>query len=380
MTNQKSQKFSARRLWALIRKETIQILTDPSSILVAFILPSLLLFLFGNAVSLDSTKIKIGFAIEDRSPDTESLLASFRDSKYFIVKVGFSRRELERDLVAGSIRGLVVVPADFSRKRQWEAGQPPIQIISDGSEPTTANFVQEYGQGLVTLWLQQRSLENGVSMSPTIDVESRMWFNPSLESKNYLVPGSIAIIITMIGTLLTAMVVAREWERGTMEALMATPVRIQEIVLGKLIPYFGLGMGSMSFCTLVSIFIFQTPFRGSLLSLFLFSSLFLFTCLGIGLLVSTLAKSQFVAGMFSMILGFLPALQLSGYIFEISSMPKIIQGLTYVFPARYFVQGLQSIFLAGDVMPILLSNGIILAGFCVVIFLLNARLTRKRLA
>lgn len=369
-----------RRLCALIWKEVIQVVNDPSSILIAFVLPVVLLFLYGFAVSLDSTKIKLGFAIEGRGPEVESLLAAFRDAKYFILKVSFSRKELEEDLVAGRIRGLVVVPIDFSRQRRWNDSEPPIQIIADGSEPTTANFVQNYVRGVAELWLQQRSLETASPMPVSVNIENRMWFNPSLESKNYIVPGSIAIIITMIGTLLTAMVVAREWERGTMEAMMATPVRIQEIILGKLLPYFGLGLGSMFFCTVVSIFAFRTPFRGSFLSLFVFTSLFLFTCLGIGLLVSTLAKSQFVAAQFALVLGFLPAVQLSGFIFEISSMPRIIQGLTYLFPARYFVQGLQSIFLAGDVTAILVSNGLALLGFSVVFFFLNARITHKRLA
>jgi drug efflux transport system permease protein len=178
---------------------------------------------------------------------------------------------------------------------------------------------------------------------------------------------------------LTAMVVAREWERGTMEAMMATPVRIGEIIFGKLLPYFGLGLGSMFFCTLVSVVVFQTPFRGSFLALFVLTSLYLFTCLGIGLLISTLAKSQFVAAQFALVIGFLPAVQLSGFIFEISSMPPIVQGLTYLFPARYFVQSLQSIFLAGDVYPILISNGLILLGFSGLFLLLNARITHKRL-
>jgi drug efflux transport system permease protein len=375
-----NRKSGWRRLRALIWKEAIQIVNDPSSILIAFVLPVLLLFLFGYAVSLDSTKLKIGFVMEDRTPETESLLAAFRDSKYFILTTSFSQQELEKELLAGKIRGLVVVPIDFSRKRQWKNSQRTIQIIADGSEPTIANFVQNYARALVALWVQQRAMETGLSMPASIDIETRMWFNPSLESKNYLVPGSIAIIMTMIGTLLTAMVVAREWERGTMEAMMSTPVRIQEIILGKLLPYFALGLGSMVFCTVVAIFVFRTPFRGSFLSLFLFSSLFLFTCLGIGLLVSTLAKSQFVAAQFSLVLAFLPAVQLSGFIFEISSMPAIIQGLTYLFPARYFVQGLQSIFLAGDIGPILLSNGLVLVGFSILLFLLNARLTHKRLA
>ena len=377
MANEKS---SWRRLRALIWKEAIQIVHDPSSILIAFVLPVMLLFLFGYAVSLDSTKLKIGLVIEDRSPETESLLAAFRNSKFFELKVSFSRQGLEKDLVAGKIRGLVVVPIDFCRMRHREDEEPALQVIADGSEPTTANFVQNYVRAVVALWAQQRALELGLPMPASIDIQNRMWFNPSLESKNYLVPGSIAIIMTMIGTLLTSLVVAREWERGTMEAMMATPVRIQEIILGKLLPYFGLGLGSMVFCTSVAMLVFQTPFRGSFLALFLLSSLFLFTCLGIGLLVSTLAKSQFVAAQFSLVLAFLPAVQLSGFIFEISSMPLIIQGLTYLFPARYFVQALQSVFLAGDVMPILLSNGLVLLGFSALLFLLNARVTHKRLA
>jgi ABC-2 type transport system permease protein len=371
---------SWRRLRALIWKEAIQIVHDPSSILIAFVLPVILLFLFGYAVSLDSTRLKIGFVMEDRTPETESLLSAFRNSKYFLLEIGFSRQELEKELLTGKLRGIVDVPLDFSRKSQWNNAEQPIQIIADGSEPTIANFVQNYASALISLWMQQRGLETGLSVPASIDIENRMWFNPSVESKNYLVPGSIAIIMTMIGTMLTAMVVAREWERGTMEAMMSTPVRIQEIILGKLIPYFALGLGSMLFCTVVAISVFQTPFCGTFLSLFLFSSLFLFTCLGIGLLVSTLSKSQFVAAQFSLVLAFLPAVQLSGFIFEISSMPPIIQGLTYLFPARYFVQGLQSIFLAGDVVPILLSNGLVLVGFSVFLFLLNARLTHKRLA
>jgi ABC-2 type transport system permease protein len=374
------EKSGWRRLRALIWKEAIQIVHDPSSILIAFVLPVMLLFLFGYAVSLDSTKLKIGLVIEDRSPETESLLAAFRSSKFFELKVSFSRQELEKALVAGKLRGLVVVPIDFSRMRHREDEEPALQVIADGSEPTTASFVQNYVRAVVALWAQQRALELGLPMPASIDIQNRMWFNPSLESKNYLVPGSIAIIMTMIGTLLTSLVVAREWERGTMEAMMATPVRIQEIILGKLLPYFGLGLGSMVFCTIVAMFVFQTPFRGSFLALFLLSSLFLFTCLGIGLLVSTLAKSQFVAAQFSLVLAFLPAVQLSGFIFEISSMPLIIQGLTYLFPARYFVQALQSVFLAGDVMPILLSNGLVLLGFSALLFLLNARVTHKRLA
>ena len=376
----KNQRFSFRRLGALVRKELIQIVNDPSSILIAFILPIMLLFLFGYAVSLDSTRVRVGVAMEGRTPESESLLVSLRNSKYLDVTASFDRRFLEREMVAGRIRALLVVPIDFSRRLHSKDNSAPLQIIGDGSEPNTAAFAESYLEAVVTLWLQQRGMETGALVNSMIDVETRNWFNPSLESKNYLVPGSIAIIMTMIGTLLTALVVAREWERGTMEAMMATPVAIQELVLGKLIPYFLLGLGSMLFCTIVAVFVFHTPLRGSILSLFLVTSLFLACGLGIGLWVSTLSKSQFVAGQFAIILGFLPGFQLSGFLFEISSMPQILQFLTFLFPARYFVQALQTIFLAGDVWRIVAFNSVILAGFATLFFILTARVTRKRLA
>jgi ABC-2 type transport system permease protein len=370
---------SSRRLRSLIWKETLQIINDPSSILIACVLPVVLLFLFGYAVSLDITRLKIGVALEERTAESESLLAALRDSKYFDVKASLDRRGLERDLVSGRIRGIVIIPINFSRKMVWENDQSPVQVIADGSEPNTANFVQNYVRAAITVWSQRRAVETGTDLPSQIVEENRVWFNSSLESKNYLVPGSIAIVLTLIGTLLTALVVAREWERGTMEALMATPVRIQELVLGKLVPYFCLGLGSMAFCTLVAVGIFRVPLRGSLLSLGLITSAFLAGSLGIGLLVSTLSKSQFVASQIALVLGFLPALQLSGFLFEISSTPPLIQGMTYLFPARYLVQGLQTIFLAGDIPVLLWTDGLILAGFAALFFFLTARVTRKRL-
>lgn len=374
-----AQIASLVRLRSLVWKEAIQIVNDPSSILIAFVLPVLLLFLFGFAVSLDNTKVRIGVVLTERTPESESLLRTFQGSKYFDVQVDTDRRAMEEELVAGRVRAVIVVAPDFSRNLVRNGGAPAIQVIADGSEPNTANFVQAYAQAAIGIWSQQRGFETAFDAPSSIDVEGRVWFNSSLESKNYLVPGSIAIVLTMIGTLLTALVVAREWERGTMEALMATPVRIQELVLGKLIPYFCLGFGSMVFCTLVAVLIFRVPLRGSLPTLSLVASAFLVGALGIGLLVSTLTRSQFVAGQIAVILGFLPAFQLSGFLFEISSMPLPIQWLTYLFPARYFVQALQTTFLAGDVPRLLWINVLIMIGFAVLFFVLNARVTKKRL-
>ncbi|MBV8814570.1 MAG: ABC transporter permease, partial [Verrucomicrobia bacterium] len=219
----KVQRFSGRRLVALVHKELIQIVNDPSSILIAFILPVMLLFLFGYAVSLDSTRVRVGVVLEERTPESENLLTTLRNSQYLDVTASYNRAELEREMVAGRLRALLIIPIDFSRRLHREVDAAPLQIIGDGSEPNTATFAENYLQAVVSLWLQQRGLESGLTVNSMVDVQTRNWFNPSLESKNYLIPGSIAIVMTMIGTLLTALVVAREWERGTMEALMATP-------------------------------------------------------------------------------------------------------------------------------------------------------------
>lgn len=380
MDNLKPQKFSFRRLSALVRKELLQIVNDPSSMLIAFVLPVMLLFLFRYAVSLDATRVRIGVVMEERTPESESLVLSLRNSRYLDVIASFDRSFLERELVAGRVRALLVIPIDFSRRIHSVNNLAPLQIIADGSEPNTAAFAEAYLEAAVSLWLQQRGVETGAPVNNLIDVETRTWLNPSLESKNYLVPGSIAIIMTMMVTLLTALVVAREWERGTMEAMMGTPVGVRELMLGKLIPYFLLGLASMLLCTVIAVGILHTPLRGSILSLFLVTSLFLACGLGLGLWVSTISKSQFAAGQFANILGFLPGFQLSGFLFEISSMPKAVQFMTWLFPARYFVQALQTIFLAGDVWKIILPNSLVLGGFAALLFVLTARVTRKRLA
>jgi len=370
-----------RRLRGLIRKEIAQVLRDPSSMLIAFFLPAVLLFLFGYGVSLDATKIRIGVVLEETKPEGLSLALAFQDSRFFDVKIGRDRREFDESLVAGDLRGMVVVPGDFSANFKKGGAEAAIQVIADGSEPNTASFVQNYVQGVYNNWLLQQSFDLGQTgkiVSP-VTVEPRMWFNPELESRRFLLPGSIAVIMTIIGTLLTALVVAREWERGTMEALMATPVGIMELLIGKLTPYFLLGMISMAVCVLVSVTLFDLPLRGSPLVLVLVSAIFLITMLALGLLISTLARNQFVASQFALVIGFLPSYLLSGFVFEISSMPTPIQLLTKVIPARYFVSSLQTIFLAGDIRSVLLPNVIALLVIGSIFMILIARKTVKRL-
>ncbi|OBY08309.1 hypothetical protein BAE36_05765 [Rhizobium leguminosarum bv. trifolii] len=366
-----------RRLSALVRKESLQAIRDPSSILIAFVLPLILLFLFGYGVSLDTTRTRIGLVTEDMTPLTQDLSASFQASRYFDVAMGRDRRLFEEDLVLGKVRGIVVIPADFPPR--YPAGnRPDIQVIVDGSDPNTANFVQNYAQGAVANWERQRQADVAVQ-SPAISVEQRFWFNPELTSRNFLVPGSIAIVMTLVGTLLTSLVVAREWERGTMEAMMATPVTAVELLAGKILPYFLLGLTSMTLCVLLAVFLFGVPFRGSVAALYALSAAFLIPALGQGLLISTATKNQFLASQLALITAFLPAFLLSGFLFEINSMPTVIQWITFIVPARYLIPSLQTVFLAGDIWPMFLRAISVMLTIGAIMFMLAARSTRKRI-
>ncbi|MGB6063767.1 MAG: ABC transporter permease [Desulfomonilaceae bacterium] len=357
-----ARQAQVRRLRALFRKEFRQVVRDPSSILIAFVLPAILLFLFGYGVSLDLTHVKVGLVIEDSTPEVQSFVKSFANSRYFDVLIARDRRVFERDLALGNIRAIIDIPSDFSRLTNRVEGFAPIQVITDGSEPNTANLVGGYVQGAFQAWLNQQALDQGASFKPLVDIQPRVWFNEELESRNFLVPGSMATIMAVIGTLLTALVIAREWERGTMEALMATPVTISELLIGKFVPYFVLGMGSMAVCVFIAVVAFAVPFRGSYFVLALVTAAFLWAALGMGLLISTVGKTQFVASQAALIASFLPAFILSGFVFDIASMPWPIRMLTYALPARYFVSCLQTLFLAGNIWALIWPN--VLAMLC----------------
>lgn len=346
---------SLRRMTALIAKETRQTVRDPSSILIASVLPLILLFLFGYGVSLDAKNVGLGVALESDSPEAREMLNNFAATDSFNVVTARDHRILIPHLIAGKLRGIIVIPQDFARKVQ--ARDPsPIQIITDGSETNTATFVRNYARGVLEVWQTQHGYFSGSGTDNQAGVQllARTWYNPQLDSRNSLVPGSLTIIMAIIGTLLTALVVAREWERGTMEALLATPLRPIEILISKTVPYFALGMTSLLVSTGIAVLLFRVPFRGSLLALGLTGGVFLLAALSQGLMISTLAKNQFVASQIALITGFLPSFLLSGFIFEISSMPLPLQWLTRIIPARYLVTSLQSIFLAGDVWALFL--------------------------
>ena len=368
---------------ALICKESLQIVRDPSSFLIAGALPVLLLLVYGFGVSLDLRRVPVGLVVEQPSPEADSFVASFRNSRYFEDRLVHHRAAVEEDLVSGRVKGVVVLTADFS-ERLGRGETAPIQVLVDGSDPNTAGLVASYVQLLWANWLQQESvsltgLVNRPRAAPLITTEPRVWFNPELNSHYALLPGAVAIILTLVGTLLPSLVVAREWERGTMEALLTTPVTPLDLLVGKIVPYFLLGLVAMALSVAVTVFGFGVPFRGSLWALFAISSAYLAVTLGLGLLISTLAKNQFAASQGALISGFLPAFLLSGYIFEIDSMPAPIRLLTALLPPRYFVFSLQTLFLAGDVASVLVPSGLVLATMAAVLFFALARATRVRL-
>ena len=369
---------SARRIVGLVRKEAVQILRDPSSILIAFVLPVVLLLLFGYGVSLDAKRVPVALAVEAPSPETASFVAALGGSTYFAPFAVGDRRAAEALITDGRVDGIVVLRADFARRLLSPRGAP-IQVIVNGSDANSARILSGYLEGAWQAWLGQYAADRGQHIAPPVAVEQRVWFNPELRSRNYLVPGLVAIIMTLIGTLLTAMVVAREWERGTMEAMIVTPVRIGEILLGKLIPYFTLGMGGMALATAMAVFLFGVPLRGSLIVLVGVSALFMLAALGLGLAISTVARTQFVAGQVALIVAFLPAFLLSGFIFDIGSMPRMVRGLTHLIPARWFVSALQTLFLAGDIPGVVLADALALALMAAVLLGVTLRRTRKSL-
>lgn len=370
---------SYRRLRALVLKECLQIRRDLSTLLIAFVLPLILLFIYGYGISLDITQMKIGCVMEDRGKDATGFVQSLSHSPFFSIVFEESSQKMAGDIVAGKVLGGIVIPSYFSDFKENKDQIAPIYVVADGSQPNTANFVQNYISGAFFNWRAQVSKEDSIPNPSQVVTVPRFWYNEELNSHHFLIPGSIAIIMTLIGTILTALVVAREWERGTMEALMATPLTIFEILAGKLIPYFFLGLISMFICTAIGCLLFGVPLRGSFWALSLSSSIFLIASLGLGLLISSLTRNQFNASQIAIVSAFLPAFMLSGFIFEISSMPLRIRFLTYLIPARYMVTSLQTIFLVGDIPSLFWFNCLAMALFAFVLFAFMALKSTKRL-
>ncbi len=366
------------RLRGLMRKEFLQILRDPSSIAIAFLMPVVLLLLFGYGVSLDAENVPITLVVEHPSAATHRFTKGFWGSNYFDPRQVPSIQEGVRSLLTHQANGLVYVREDFAESLERADGGA-IQVIINGVDANNARLISGYVEGVWNDWIRRESQARGSGPPMPVQVQQRIWFNSEVRSQNFLVPGLIAVIMTLIGALLTALIMSREWERGTMEALMVSPVAMREVIIGKLLPYFVLGMGGMGLSVLMAVFLFHVPLRGSLWLLSAGAALFLLTALGMGLLISTLARSQFVASQVAIIATFLPAFILSGFIFDIGSMPPVIQGLTHAVAARYFVAILQSVFLAGNVWSVVLPNALALMAMATLFLAITRRRSRKRL-
>jgi ABC-2 type transport system permease protein len=366
------------RMKGILRKETLQILRDPSSIALAIVMPLVLLFIFGYGVTLDAEHVPIAIVSDDTGPMAGDLVARFDLSPHFTTSHLKSMAEATELLNERYIDGIIRLQENFTARLQG-GQQAPVQLIINGIDANRARLIQGYVRNVVGKWSTMRRARGEAAALPPISVSQRVWFNEETESRNFMVPGLITLIMTLIGILLTALVVAREWERGTMEALLVTPLRRVDLLLGKVLPYYFLGMLGMGLSVGVAVLVFQVPYRGSFAALLLLSSLFMLASLGFGLLLSAAIRIQFVAAQISIVAGFLPAFFLSGLIFDLESTPRFVQIVSYVVPARYFVTISHTLFMAGDIWSVLLPNGLVLAGMALFFISMAFRKITKRL-
>jgi ABC-2 type transport system permease protein len=368
-----------QQLSAVMIKEAKQVTRDPSSWIIAVVLPLTFLFLFGYGISLDTTVVKIAVVREDDGRDAQDLAAALTHSKWFLVVPAVDRRAGERLLQDQNVKAVVIIPAQFGRMLHAEDTSAQVQVLVDGAEPNTANFVHGYVSAIWSDFLASGAMQQGAPVTAPISVEARYWYNANAESRWFLIPGSMTVIMTLLGTLLTSLVIAREWERGTLEALYATPLTRGQILIGKTLPYFVLAMLSMAVCVLTALLLFRLPLRGSLLTLGLVSAAFLVPALGQGLLISVSMKSQMAAAQLGLMTGYLPAMMLSGFLFDINSMPAWLRPVTWLIPARYMNVSLQTVFLAGDVWAVLIPNMLFMLAVGALFFGVTWRRLHKRI-
>ena len=367
------------RMLAVARKEVIQLRRDTRSLILAFLLPVLLVVLFGYAISWDVNDIPTAVLDGDGSARSRGLLDAFRSSGYFTLVERVERSgEIDRLLDRGRVRIVLVIPPDFAR--DLDAGRPArLQAIVDGADANTATIALGYARAIVQSYSGDVILRGERRTAP-IEVRTRVWYNEELLSRNMIVPGLVAVIMMIIAALLTSLTIAREWERGTMEQLASTPVSRAEIVLGKLLPYVVIGLVDVVVVSLIGVLLFGVPFRGSAALLMILSLAFLIGALGLGMFISALARSQLLATQMAMILTFLPAFLLSGFMYEIEVMPPALQAVTYLVPARYFLVVTRGIFLKGVGIEVLRVQGLLMIAFAVVGLAAAARVFRKEIA
>ncbi|MEW6681354.1 MAG: ABC transporter permease [Nitrospirota bacterium] len=371
--------MNLRRLLAISRKEVLQLRRDTRSLLLAFLLPVVLLVLFGYAITWDVDHISTAVRDEDGSAQSRELIDALRSSGYFTVAMSLDRRSaIDLVLQEGRVQIVLVIPPDFGR--HVGTGRPAsLQAIVDGSDANTATIILSYAQAVVQTYSAAISLQ-GVPRQAPVSADSRVWYNEDLVSRNMIVPGLVAVIMMIIAAMLTSLTIAREWERGTMEQLAATPVTRSEVVVGKLLPYLAIGLIDVVATTLLGVFLFGVPFRGDPFLLMILAFFFLVGALGLGIFISAAARSQLLATQMAMMATFLPAFLLSGFMYAIDVMPKPLQLLTYLIPARYFLVVTRGIFLKGVHVEVLRVQGLLMVAFAVVGLLLAVRAFKKELS
>jgi ABC-2 type transport system permease protein len=371
--------MSWTRLLAMARKEWLQVRRDPRSMALAFLLPLLMLLLFGYAITWDVKDLELVVLDGDRTPQSRSLVDAFQSSGYFrLVERIDTHGQAAAAVGRGDAGSVLVIPTGFAR--DLAARRPaPVQLLLDGSDANSAIIAYTYADAIVAGW-SRRERSPGAALPPPIRPELRVWYNPTLESRNMIVPGLIGVIMMTIAAMLTGLTVAREWERGTMEQLAATPVTRWEIVLGKLIPYVLIGLSGVAVTTLAGVLVFGVPFRGSVLLFVVQTLVFLIGALGLGVLISAVAKSQFLATQMAMLATLLPAMLLSGFLFEIRSMPPVLQGLTYLVPARYYITATRGVMLKGVGPESLWVPSGFMVAFALASLLMARHVLRKEMA
>lgn len=376
--------MNARRTWAVARKEVIHIARDARSLGMAVAIPMLLLVLFGYALTLDVDRVPLVVWDQSQTQTSRDFVSRFSASRYFAVQ-DYVRtyREVERAVDSGRALVALVVPGDFA-SRVASGQTAPVQVIADGSDANTATIAMGYADAVAQTYSQEIALSAvrrvaASELTVPLDVRARVWFNADMESRNYIIPGLIAVIMMVIAALLTSLTVAREWERGTMEQLISTPVRGPELILGKLLPYFAIGLLDVLLAVVMAEFLFQVPMRGNPALVFAFAAVFLAGALSLGMLISIVTRSQLLASQLAMVLTFLPSFLLSDFMYAVSNMPAPIQAVTYAVPARYFVGALKGIYLKGVGLEVIALEAGLLTVFGVVVMTLATVKFKKAL-
>lgn len=369
-----------RRFRALVRKETRQLLRDQSNLMIGIGLPIALILVFGYGVTLDVNNVRLALVLDDHSPAASDFVSGLGLSRYFEPQPVASMQAARHQVQTGEAEGILHLPADFTR--QLNEGNAKVQLLVSGIDSTRASSIVNYMNAYVGVWTQKRADRLGQRADGAavgVQLVERRWFNDANTSTWFLVPGLIVLIMTLVGTFLTALVMAREWEHGTLEALFVTPVRPTEVLLAKVTPYFGVGMLGLLLCMLAAKWLFDVPLQGSLLVLLLGSMLYLLVALAIGLLISAVTRNQFLASQIAILASFLPALMLSGFVFDLRNVPLVVQWVGYALPATWFMELLRTLFLAGNFWPLIIKDCLILAAYAVVLLGLARLVTRKRL-